>query len=509
MKNSYFTRAMALLLLTAMTLGLCCCSSPPVAPSAPQPSDAAEPANPTATEAADGSEAEPAEEPAAEDSEEPAGEPLPEQTEESTEESTEEPAEEPAEVPTEVPAAEEPADDLSFETLVDEDGDGIILYSFTYKGSTINALIVLDPSRVFVGTAQHEPGPLGQGKTLDVLMEEYDAVAGINAGGFKDDKGTGDGWPPSGITYSRGVLFDGDDYGSVAGMDTEDRLWVGHYDLNDCQTFGMRDAVSFGPWLVMGGVKADPAELEAGIGARSMIGQRADGAIVLVTIDGRQAYSIGATFEDCINIMADKLGCVNAANLDGGSSTCMMYNGNMIGRSSNKAGGTRDLPDAWLVAALSEDYVKPAAVPDRVRIPINALGEQREYVGECTDEQKERMYTFAWIFSRAYYAYYGSSNADRYYTEYVPCTSPDSDLRYRAELALMDRAWVNTWKPEPENIVVDGAYVNPDGSYDILITLDLTELSPYWTYELKGLHLRITVVDDPVGPVGFRAIETN
>ncbi|MBR5094512.1 MAG: phosphodiester glycosidase family protein [Oscillospiraceae bacterium] len=489
MKNRHWMRMLALLLAAVLTLGLCGCSMPPQPPAATQAPDPVEPADQTSPEPAAEPAVEPAEGPVAEE--------------------TAEPVEEPAEAPVEEPAPEEIPDDGSWETLVDEDGDGIILYVFNYKGSTVHALIVLDPSRVFVGTALPEPNAYGQGITLDMMLEQYGAVAGINAGGFKDEKGIGDGWPPSGITISRGIVFEGEEYGPIVGLDDKDQMWTGHYDLNDCKNVSIRDTVSFGPWLVSEGVKADAAQMETGIGARSAIGQRADGSVVLVTIDGRQGYSIGVTFADCIDIMADKLGCVDAANLDGGNSTCMMYNGEMIGRSANKAGGTRYLPDAWLVEALPEDYVRPEGVPDQVRLPANALGEQREYVGECTDEQKERMYTFAWIFSRAYYAYFGSSNSDRYYPEFVAFTKPESELRYRAELALMDRLWVNTWKTEPDNIVVDGAYVNPDGSYDILITLDVTEYSGYWTYVAKGIHLRITVVDDPVGPVGLRAIATN
>ena len=80
-----------------------------------------------------------------------------------------------------VAASELPAGEL----LTDDDGDGIISYKFCYKGATVYSLIVLDPSRVFVGTALPQPSDWGgYGLTLDAMAEQYSAVAGINAGGF-------------------------------------------------------------------------------------------------------------------------------------------------------------------------------------------------------------------------------------------------------------------------------------------------------------------------------------
>ena len=206
-------------------------------------------------------------------------------------------------------------------------------------------------------------------------------------------------------------------------------MWAGYYDYEDCQAIGIRDAVCFGPALIVNGVKADPAELETGIGARTAIGQREDGAIVMVAIDGRQGYSIGVTFEDCVDIMADKFGCVNAANMDGGNSTCMYFAGAAVNRSANQAGGTRNLPDAWLVSPLPADYVKPADVPDRIVLPENPLGEVKEYAYACDEETSARMFQFACAFAEAYYGYFGTKNADYYYPTLLQYVAQDSDLR--------------------------------------------------------------------------------
>ena len=286
------------------------------------------------------------------------------------------------------------------------------------------------------------------------------------------------------------------------------RLWSGYYDYYDCESIGIRDAVCFGPALVADGVKIDPDTLEYGIGSRTAIGQREDGAIVMVAIDGRQGYSIGVTFADCIDIMYDKFGCINASNMDGGNSTCMYLYGEAVNRSSNQAGGTRYLPDAWLVNPLPEGYKKPESVPEYVVLPENPLGEIREYAYECDPDTAARMYEFACVFAEAYYGYFGTRNADYYYPTLLQYVANDCDLRWRVEMALMARTWVNTWNTTASNITLQGAYANEDGSFDILITSDIFEQSTYWNYEAPATPLRITVVESPESAYGFLAVAT-
>lgn len=234
--------------------------------------------------------------------------------------------------------------------LLDEDGDGIVAQKFTYKGSTIYILVVYDPSRVFVGTAVQDPSQIyGVGVTLEDMIDTYDALGGINAGGFIDNGGTGAGWPPYGITYSLGECYSAEIGGPLGGFDADGIFRVGYFSYEDCEKAGIRDAVSFGPVLIMNGEKMGYDILESGIGPRTAIGQRQDKAVVMLVVDGRQAYSIGLTYMDCADILFDKYGCVNAINMDGGNSTCMFFNGEMINNPSNVAGGTRNLPTTWLI----------------------------------------------------------------------------------------------------------------------------------------------------------------
>ena len=470
MKKGILCKTAVLLMAMVITLGLCACGGKGVA---------AAPATPQAPVAAAIPELTP--------------EPAPELTPEPTPEPTLEPTPEP----------------IIGELLTDDDGDGIIPYKFHYKGATVYALIVLDPGRVFIGTALPEPSEWGgYGLTLDAMAEQYGAVAGINAGGFVDEGGGGNGWPPSGITLSRGITFSTMQFGPIAGLDWNNSMWAGFYDYEECQDIGIRDAVCFGPALIVDGVKVDPTTLETGIGARTAIGQREDGAIVMMAIDGRQGYSIGVTFEDCVNIMADKFGCINASNMDGGNSTCMYYFGQAVNRSANQAGGTRNLPDAWLVSPITADYVRPEGVPTQIVLPENTMGEQKEYTYACDPDTAERMFQFASSFAEAYYGYFGTSNADYYYPTLLQYVYPEGELRYRIELALMDRMWVNTWKTDASNIVLNGAYANGDGTYDVIITSDIAEYADYWNYEAPGTMLRITLIEAPDAPFGYLVTAT-
>ena len=297
-------------------------------------------------------------------------------------------------------------------------------------------------------------------------------------------------------------------FGPIAGLDWNNSMWAGYYDYEECTAIGIRDAVCFGPALIVDGVKVDPSTLETGIGARTAIGQREDGAIVMMAIDGRQGYSIGVTFEDCVNIMADKFGCINASNMDGGNSTCMYFMGQAVNRSANQAGGTRNLPDAWLVAPLDAEYIHSENVPTQIVLPENPLGEEKQYAYALDGAEAERMMPFVNAFCEAYYGYFGTSNADYYYPTLLQYVYPEGELRYRIELALMDRMWVNTWKTDAQNISLNGVYANSDGTFDIVITSDIYEYSNYWNYEAPGTTLRITAVEDPSAPYGWLALST-
>lgn len=196
------------------------------------------------------------------------------------------------------------------------------------KGSTYNGklMLVKDPSRVFVGI----PGEYGEGYSgLSVanMIKKYDAVAGTNAGGFYDPNGTGTGGIPEGIVIYEGELKWGN-LGStynLAGIDKNGILHVGNMTAQRALDIGVQYAASYGPALVING-KAAGNVLGGGLNPRTAIGQRADGTMMLLVINGRSIDSLGATLDDLAEIMLAH-GAVNASNLDGGSSSIMYKDG--------------------------------------------------------------------------------------------------------------------------------------------------------------------------------------
>lgn len=237
------------------------------------------------------------------------------------------------------------ADDDIWEVggVTDDDGDGIIYQEFKEAGSQCYLIAIRDPKRVFVGF----PGFFGgNGLMLEDMVSTYGALGGINAGGFIDTGGAGSGGFPDGITIIDGVEYSEQSIGGVGGFDSNGIFHVGDYNIDECRAIGLINAVSFIPPLVVNGA---PTYWwgESGSNPRTCIGQRADGTILMLCVDGRQFFSPGLNYEEIAWIMID-YGAVNAINMDGGSSSCMMYEGEIKNNPTNAAGGSRYLPTAWL-----------------------------------------------------------------------------------------------------------------------------------------------------------------
>ena len=243
-------------------------------------------------------------------------------------------------------------------------------------GDTYNAhiMIVRDPAQVYMGISTDQGFSTAiPGKRLTEVMEENpDCVAAINAGAFNDD-GTGGsyvGSTPLGLVMSdsKCVWTSGKQPGleGFAGFNEDNILVVSKSNLTKAQAeeLKIRDGCCFGPVLIMNGeVNLEAYNDKSGFNPRTAIGQRSDGAVIFVCIDGRQAGSLGGTYADIINIMQE-YGAVNACNMDGGSSSVMMYrdvNGKlgtagetvMVNNYSLLQSQPRRMPNFWMVRAAS------------------------------------------------------------------------------------------------------------------------------------------------------------
>lgn len=243
----------------------------------------------------------------------------------------------------------EPPQDHSVEPdpwgLVDEDGDGIILQPVKGEGYSGYMMVVLDRSRVIMAC---NPDKFGiRGYSVQEFVEMFDGVAGINGGAFVDPGGKGTGNYPEGLVVYKGQTFNHGVKMGFAGIDSNHILHVGCQSLEDALAADIRYGASYGPVLVQNGEMTDECTLESGVNPRTAIGQRSDGAFLLLVIDGRQVISLGATYLDEAEIMLE-YGAVNAINLDGGSSSLMWYNDGYVNNCASVV-GIRPIPTSFIV----------------------------------------------------------------------------------------------------------------------------------------------------------------
>ncbi|MGM9627879.1 MAG: phosphodiester glycosidase family protein [Faecousia sp.] len=246
--------------------------------------------------------------------------------------------------------------------------DGIRIES--YAGDTFNAhiMIIRDPSQVYMATSTEKFSTSIPGKRINQAIQDEGAIAAINAGAFFDDGTTSStvGSYPLGLVMSKGncVWESGKQPGleGFAGFTENDILVVSKNNLSksQAQELKIRDGCCFGPALIINGeINMEAYNNNSGYNPRTAIGQREDGAVIFICIDGRQAGSLGGTYADIIDIMVEYK-AVNACNMDGGSSSVMMYRDNdgrygeagevvMVNNYSLLQSEPRRMPNFWMV----------------------------------------------------------------------------------------------------------------------------------------------------------------
>ena len=220
--------------------------------------------------------------------------------------------------------------------------------SSRFKGFLLE---IPDPKRLRIATAENMEE---KGDTTSGIAKRNGAVAAINAGGFYDANGTGTGRSPYGFILHEGKFVLGgeasnDEVNEFIGFTKDGNLVAGNYSKGEIISMGIQEGISFGPPLVVNGKKMiNSGDGGWGVGPRTAIGQRKDGTVLFLVIDGRQpGYSIGATLRDLQNIMYEQ-GAYVAANLDGGSSSTLFLNGEVVNKPADLL-GERMIPTAFIV----------------------------------------------------------------------------------------------------------------------------------------------------------------
>lgn len=225
----------------------------------------------------------------------------------------------------------------------------VTLTDISKDGYNAWMLEISDPSTVILGVSKY----FGvKGQKMPYLLENYNAIAGINAGGFGDANGFGNGGIPIGLVISEGneLHMPNKSTYNIVGFTEDDVLVAGKYTKAELKELNLRDAVEFTPALIINGEQAEMTGNGGwGLAPRTAIGQRTDGTVVFVVVDGRSAKSMGVTIKTLRDIMVEQ-GCYNAANLDGGSSTVLSYKDEIINDpSGSDSDGMRFIPNAFIV----------------------------------------------------------------------------------------------------------------------------------------------------------------
>ena len=254
--------------------------------------------------------------------------------------------------------------------LLEKDEYALILEKV--NGQNAYVAIIFDPSKVVLGYSKYISS--GRGQFVTNMAEDAGAVLAINAAGFYDEGGTSSGGRPVGLTIADGKVISkdtetniGTEYakkGGLIGFNANNVLILAKdVDATSAEKMGIRDAVSWGPFLVVNGeslfVKGNGGY---SCSSRSAIGQRADGAVIFITVNSSNTRMRGASMQDLADLMI-KYGAVNAANLDGGTSTGMVAPSADAKIASSKASPCNSTSNYWFI-----NYPTNASMEHKTRI---------------------------------------------------------------------------------------------------------------------------------------------
>lgn len=237
------------------------------------------------------------------------------------------------------------------------------------KGYSGYLVAVYDPSRIKT-VVTSKLGSSGQ--YLTTMAENNDALIAINGGGFNDPNFNSTGGSPLGITVTNGKYVTTASYkgsGGLIGFTEDDKFVLGKMTVTEAKEMKIRDAVTFGPFLIVNGKSSEVLGNGGwGTAPRTAIGQRKDGIVLFLVVDGRTARKPGADMDDLIEIM-ENYGAYNAANLDGGTSSVLVVNNTIVNDPIDSTGAhkTRPISTGFIVTKDDSDDSDHSVVESKLK----------------------------------------------------------------------------------------------------------------------------------------------
>ena len=238
--------------------------------------------------------------------------------------------------------------------ILTKDNNNYKLININENGLRGYLVAIYDPSKVKIATAQN----MGvTGEMLTSIAKRENAMIGMNASGFIDPNYNSNGGLPHGMVIKDGKIVSNEVKapvgGGMIGFDKNNTLILNsRMSAKEAIQSGIRDAIEFGPYLIVNG-QASFIRGNGGWGQapRSAIAQRKDGIVLFLVMDGRDYTGgvLGADMVDMTEILL-RYGAYNAANLDGGTSSGLVINNELINKPVNGSGKqkTRAIPNAWI-----------------------------------------------------------------------------------------------------------------------------------------------------------------
>lgn len=251
----------------------------------------------------------------------------------------------------------------------DENNNDYKIIEISEKSFDGYLVAVYDPSRIHTVVTEN----LGKsGQYLTTMAKNNDALIAINGGGFDDPNFNSTGGSPLGITVCNGEYVTTKSYGGsggIIGFTEDNKLVLGKMSVSEAKKQGIRDAVTFGPFLIVNG-KPSAVLGNGGWGdaPRTAIAQRQDGIVLFLVLNGRKPGKVGADMNDLIDIL-ERYGAYNAANLDGGTSSVLVVNDVIVNDPIDSTGAhkTRPISTGFIVTKDESDDSDHSLVEEKLK----------------------------------------------------------------------------------------------------------------------------------------------
>ncbi len=188
------------------------------------------------------------------------------------------------------------------------------------------------------------------GEYLSTMAKKNKALVAMNGSGVQHSGGN----KVTGVAIKDGKIYakgrNISKGGGLIGFTKDNVLMLTKSSAKEAIEAGMDRAVEFGPFLIVNGKEATfKGNGGWGIANRSSIGQRQDGIVLFIVIDGRTSSSVGISMTELKDLFV-RYKAYNAANLDGGGSSTLYAGGKLINKPVGYGySGERYLPNAWMV----------------------------------------------------------------------------------------------------------------------------------------------------------------